>query len=351
MTIEETIGRIGPLDALSMVNCKNRFNELAKPVHGFGRMEDLFMLIAGIQQTENICLEKKAMLLLLGDHGVTQEGVSQVGSSYTARTAELLSRKKTAADIMARRAGVDVIPVDMGIITDTPIRTCKAVNGTKNMTREPAMTREETVRAVESGIGLAMECKEKGYHMLIAAEMGIGNTTAASAIASVFLKTPVKEVAGKGAGIDLDSYKKKVSAIEKAIEVNQPDRTDVLDVLAKAGGAELAGLVGVFLGGAAARLPVLIDGFPSSVAALAAGKLTPSVKSYILPSHLSTEPAAGRVLDALCIPPLLNCEWKVGQGTGALAVCPLIDMVCDVYHNLGTFDELGLEAYKPLGCC
>lgn len=351
MTIEEAIAKIGPLDALSMVNCKNRFNELAKPIHGFGRVEDLFMLLAGIQQTEDIRLEKKAMLLLLGDHGVIEEGVSQADASYTAGMAEILAQKKSAAHIMARRAGVDIFPVDMGLFGEAPIQNLKVVKGTRNMTKGPAMTREETTRAVENGIALATSCKEKGYDLLLAAEMGIGNTTAASAIASVLLKAPVKEVTGKGAGIDLAGYKRKVAAIEKAIEKNRPDRADILDVLGKVGGAELAGLTGVFLGAAAARLPVLLDGFPSSVAALAAGKLAPSVKSYILPSHLSAETAAKRILDALCVSPLITCDFKVGLGTGALAVCPILDMVNDLYHALGTFSEQNLTSYKPSGCC
>lgn len=260
MTIKETIAKIKPLDAMSMVICKSRLDNLAKPVRGFGDMEDLFMLLAGIQHTDDICLEKKALLFL----------------------SEPSDENRVLPERMAKRAGADVLCAD---ISPAPEHTEKS----------PAMTEEEVVRAAEKGIDLAFSCREKGYDLLLAGELFAGGP-----------------------------------AVSAAADELRPD--NVIHVLAKTGNAELAGLTGVFLGGAAAGLPVVIDGFVSSVAALAAGKLAPASKSYILPSHLSAGPAAKKVLDALCIRPVLTCDFTVGQGVGALAVCPVFDMINDVYR-------------------
>ncbi len=251
---------------------------------------------------------------------------------------------------MAEHARCRVVPVDMGV---RDFDGCDGVldrrvgNGTADFTKGPAMTRAQAERAIQTGIELVREEAARGTRLLAAGEMGIGNTTTASAIASVLLGLPAEEVTGRGAGLSDAGLSRKLAAIRRGIEVNRPDTNDALDVLAKLGGFDLAGLCGVFLGGALYRVPVLIDGFPCSVAALCAARICPAAAGAMLASHVSAEPAGQLVLRALEKKPLITAELRLGEGTGAVAAIPLLDMALAVYREAYTFAEGGIEPYVP----
>lgn len=350
MNLEHTIRSIKPLDANAMVACKDRWNGLAKPIGSLGKLEEAFMQMAGIMRTPNVKIDKKVLVIMCADNGVVEEGVTQTDSSVTAIVANNFAIGATSACIMAKRAGVDVFPVDIGVNVKTNIYTNKVMNGTNNMTKGPAMTREETIKAIEVGIQVAEMCKDKGYQIITTGEMGIGNTTTSSAIAAVLLDTDVDKVTGKGAGLSREGILRKRDAIKRAIQLNQPDKNDPLDTLAKVGGLDIAGLVGVYLGGAACGIPVVIDGFISAVAALIASKFSPLIRSYAIPSHMSKEPAMEKIMECLCMFPFLDCNMCLGEGTGAVALMPLLDMSQDIYEQMSTFQEAEIEPYQPMGC-
>ena len=217
--------------------------------------------------------------------------------------------------------------------------------GTRNMTKEPAMTREEACRAIRAGVDLAGEMKQKGYKILAPGEMGIGNTTTSSALVSVLLDKPISEVTGRGAGLSDAGLMRKHAAIARAIEVNKPDPADALDVLAKIGGLDIAAIAGAFIGGAVHRIPVVVDGFISSAAALVAARLCPNAKDFMLASHVSGEPAGRMVMEALGLEAPLHARLALGEGTGAVTLFPLLEMALAVYHQNSTFEKINLEAY------
>lgn len=348
MTLEETIEKIGPLDQAAIEASRKHWDSIAKPLHSLGKLEDVVVQMAGIQKTPRVDISKKALIVLCADNGVVEEGVTQTGQEVTAQVAENFLQEKASAGILCRKAGADIFPVDMGIYRDTCIRNCKIAYGTKNMVKEPAMTREQAVQALETGIMLAQEKKQEGYRILATGEMGIGNTTTSSAIASVLLNRPVEEMTGRGAGLSSEGLNRKITAIHKAIELHRPDPADPIDVLAKVGGFDIAAMAGVFLGGAAAGLPVVIDGFISSVAALVAIRICPQAADYILASHVSKEPAAQLLLQALGKEAFLTCDMCLGEGTGAVILFPVLEMGLEVYHKMATFEENEIESYVPL---
>lgn len=348
MTLEETIERIAPLDQEAMEASRRHWDSIAKPLHSLGKLEDAVLQMAGIQKTARVDISRKALIVLCADNGVVEEGVTQTGQEVTAQVAENFLQEKASAGILCRKAGADIFPVDMGIYRDTNIRNCKIAYGTKNMVKEAAMTREQAVEALETGIMLALEKKQEGYQILATGEMGIGNTTTSSAIASVLLNRPVEEMTGRGAGLSREGLDRKISAIRKAIALHAPNPEDPLDVLAKVGGFDIAGMAGVFLGGAAAGLPVVMDGFISGVAALVAIRLCPQAADYILASHVSKEPAARLILQALGKEAFLTCDMCLGEGTGAVMLFPILDMGLEVYHKMATFEENDIETYVPL---
>ncbi len=215
------------------------------------------------------------------------------------------------------------------------------------MAKEPAMTRREAVEAIEVGINIANDLFKTGYGLIATGEMGIGNTTSSSAVTAVLLNKRPSDVTGRGSGLSGDGLIRKIRAIEKAIEINKPDERDPIDVLAKVGGLDIAGLAGIFIGGALNKLPVLVDGFISGVSALVAVRICPAVRDYILASHISNEPAGNLIIDALGIQPFLDAGMRLGEGTGAVAVMPIIDMALAVYSGMSTFEEISIEAYTP----
>ena len=286
---------------------------------------------------------------MCADNGVVAEGVTQTGQEVTAIVAENFLTGDTSACVMCRQCGTDVFPVDVGMVSDTKVpRDLKVMNGTRNMAKEPAMTREEAVCGIEAGIEMVRRLKEKGYTLIATGEMGIGNTTTSSAVASVLLDKPVEMMTGRGAGLSGEGLKRKIAAIQKAVSKNQPDPKDAIDVLAKVGGLDIAGMAGVFLGGAAMHIPVVIDGFISCVAALVAQRICPLVKDYMIASHVSKEPAASLILEALDKEAVLHGEMCLGEGSGAVALFPFLDMGIAVYESMSTFEEIKVDQYKEL---
>lgn len=348
MTLEECIAGIQETDHLAERAAEKRWDAIAHPLHSLGKLEDVIVQCAGIQHTEKVDLKKKALLIFCSDNGVVEEGVTQTGQEVTAQVAENFLNEKATAGILCRHTGAEICPVDIGIYRDTALRNLKVAYGTKNMTKGPAMTREEAIQALETGINLALEKKEEGVRVLATGEMGIGNTTTSSAICSVLLDEPVERMTGRGAGLTGEGLERKKDAIRRAIEVNRPDPKDPIDVLSKVGGFDLAGMAGVYLAGAALGLPVVMDGFISSAAALLASRIAPSASSYMIASHVSTEPAAAFLLKSMGKEAFLTCDMSLGEGSGAVMLFPLLDMAQEVYFKMSTFEEDDIEAYQHL---
>lgn len=349
MTLEEAIAKVGPLDKNAMKIAQKRWDSIAKPLHSLGKLETLLIQIAGITGNAEIDLSKRGLIAMCADNGVVEEGVTQTGQEVTAIVAENFLRYDTSAGVMCKQNHAEIFPVDMGMATDTKVRTDhKVAYGTKNMAKGPAMTREQAVKGIEGGIAMVKELKEKGYKLLATGEMGIGNTTSSSAVASVLLKRSVEEMTGRGAGLTGEGLLRKIGAIKRAIELNRPDSSDALDVLAKVGGFDIAGMAGVFLGGAVYHIPVVMDGFISCVSALIAMQICPAAGDYIIASHVSREPAAHLILEYMDKEAILHADMCLGEGTGAVALFPILDLAAAVYHSMSTFDEIHVEQYEEL---
>lgn len=338
-------GNILPPDQAAMEKARARLDSIAKPVGSLGLLEDVIVKIAGLTGGDDVRLDRRAVAVMCADNGVVREGVASTPPHITRVMAENMAMGRTCVCVMARQAGADVLPVDIGMFepAGAPGVTDRHVNrGSGNIALGPAMSREQALRAIETGILLVRDLKQQGYRLLAAGEMGIGNTTTASAMAAVLLKKPVEAVTGPGAGLSAAALESKKAVIRRAIEVNAPDPGDALDVLSKLGGLDIAGMCGLYLGGALYRVPVLVDGFISAVAALAAKRLCPDSFSAMLQSHVSAEPAGSMVLDALGLSPLIAAHMRLGEGTGAVAAMALIGMMLHVYHEMITFADIGM---------
>lgn len=350
MTLEETLVQIKPLDERAMKIAAKRWDSIAKPLHSLGKMEKLVIQIAGITGDPDIHIKKRALVPMCADNGVVEEGVTQTGQEVTAIVAENFLSGDTSACVMSRQCGTKVIPVDIGMTVDTRVSTdLKVACGTANMTKEPAMAREQAVQALEAGIEMVRRLKEDGYGLLATGEMGIGNTTTSSAVASVLLGDEPAEITGRGAGLTNEGLERKIHAIEKAIAVNRPKWDDPVDVLAKVGGFDLAGITGLYLGGAVYRIPIVVDGFISAVAALAAVRICEWVKDAMIVSHVSKEPGMQKILKELHMDAPLHADMCLGEGTGAVAYLPVLDLAAEVYGRMSTFSENDIEDYKELG--
>uniref|UniRef100_UPI00402AC623 nicotinate-nucleotide--dimethylbenzimidazole phosphoribosyltransferase n=1 Tax=[Ruminococcus] torques TaxID=33039 RepID=UPI00402AC623 len=336
-------------DQEAVCAAQKRWDSIAKPLHSLGKMEKIVMQIAGITGSADVRLDKRALVAMCADNGVVEEGVTQTGQEVTAIVAENFLKGDTSACVMCRQCGTDVFPVDVGMASDTKVPSdLKVMMGTRNMTKEPAMTYEEAVQGIEAGIEMVRRLKEQGYRLIATGEMGIGNTTTSSAVASVLLNRSVEEMTGRGAGLSGEGLKRKIDAIKRAVKLNEPDPFDPVDVLAKVGGLDIAGMAGVFMGGAVYRIPVVIDGFISCVAALVAQRISPLTKDYMIASHVSREPAAAMILEALEKEAVLHGEMCLGEGSGAVALFPFIDMGLAVYESMSTFEEIKVEQYEEL---
>ncbi|MDR1547524.1 MAG: nicotinate-nucleotide--dimethylbenzimidazole phosphoribosyltransferase [Hungatella sp.] len=349
------LSQIRTLSASSMEIARKRWSQVAKPLNSLGVLEDDIIKIAGIRETSKVDIEKRALVILCADNGIVEEGVTQTGREVTALVAENMTNGNSSVCIMADQAGVDVFPVDIGVARDLnsgfshPLLCRKIAYGTKNFRNEPAMKREEAVRAIETGMKLVEELAEKGYQLIATGEMGIGNTTTSSAVASLLLKKAPEVLTGRGAGLNDEGLRRKLEVIKKAVEQYAPVCRDTVDILASVGGFDLAGLTGVFLGGAIYRIPVLVDGFISAVAALLADRIYPGCRNFMLASHVSAEPAGRLLLDELGLEPFIQAGMCLGEGTGAVAAIPLLHMAAGVYNTMSSFEDIQIEAYKPMG--
>ena len=329
---------------------KAHWDSIAKPLNGLGDFEETITRIAALTGSEDVRLDRRVVLVFCADNGVVAEGVTQTDASVTATMAGEIAKHRSSVCRMAAAAKADVIPIDIGILHGVPdVRDCHIARGTGNIAAGPAMTKEQAYLAILTGIDLVRECSAMGYRLIATGEMGIGNTTTSSAVASVLLGLPVETVTGRGAGLSDEGLQRKISAIRRAIDVNKPDPADALDVLMKLGGFDIAGMTGVFLGGALCGVPVLIDGLISSVAALIAARLCPASRGAMVASHCSAEPAAQQILRELGLKAVLNAGLKLGEGTGAVCMMPLLDLALAVYHDSASFTDTGVEQYVPQG--
>jgi nicotinate-nucleotide--dimethylbenzimidazole phosphoribosyltransferase len=344
--LDRTIDKVGPLDENAMRAAEARQLTLTKPTNALGRLETISIHLAGITGEAIPTFPDKVVAVMAADHGVTAEGVSAYPAEVTPGMVANFAAGGAAINVLSRHVGARVIVTDVGVNADISglvgVRHRKVRMGTANMALGPAMTREEAVRAVEIGIELVDEAVGQGASMFATGEMGIGNTTAASAVISALTGRPVAEVTGRGTGIEPEALPHKVAVIEKALRVNRPDPSDPLDVLTKVGGLEIAALAGVFIASAAWRRPVLMDGFISAAAALAAVRLCPAAAVYILPRHVSVEVGHQVVLNELGLVPLFDLQMRLGEGTGAVLAMGLVDAAAKTLAEMATFESAGV---------
>lgn len=340
--VNATLRSIGPVDHEAARRACQRLDQLTKPTGSLGRLEEMAQQVAAITGQSRPRLCRKVIYTLAGDHGVAAEGVSAYPQEVTSQMVATFLEGRAAINVLARLAGAEVVVADFGVARDLPphpgLVSRKIGSATRNFRREPAMTRDEAVRALEAGIDLVGPACVVGT-----GDMGIANTTAASAVTAVITGRAVAEVTGRGTGIDDAAFRRKVQVIEEALERHRPERSDGVDVLAKVGGFEIAGLAGVILGAAARRIPVLLDGFVSGAAALVAFTLAPAVRPYLLAAHRSAEPGHGAVLDFLGLDPILDLGMRLGEGTGAALAMLVLDGACRVLDEMATFDEAGVS--------
>ncbi len=338
--------KIAPADEEAKRRAIDRWNGVAKPIGSLGVLEDIVVQIAGLTGEEDVRLDKRVVLAMCADNGVVEEGVTQTGQEITSLVAGNMLKGISSVCVMGATAGIDVVPVDVGMATKVEgVADFSTARGTANFAKGPAMTREQAVHAINAGVEMVGRLCDEGYNIIVAAEMGIGNTTSSSAVASVLLDKPVEVVTGKGAGLSNEGLTCKVDTIRRAIALNQPDASDALDVLTKVGGFDIAGMAGAFIGGALHRVPVVIDGFISAVAALVALRICPECRLAIIASHMSEEPASRLIFDELGMNPIINAGLRLGEGTGAVLLLPMLDMALALYRGK-SFEDIGMDAYE-----
>mgnify|MGYP005857987185 CR=1 FL=1 len=345
--LNETLKNIKAVNDDWYKKAKVRLDNLTKPLGSLGRLEEFAMSLVAITENEKPSIDKKAIFTFAGDHGVTEEGVSAYPKEVTPQMVFNFLRGGAGINVLARHAGADVIVIDIGVDYDfenaVGLTHKKIIKGAKNFTKCPAMSPDEAVRCIETGIELANEYARKGYKIFGTGEMGIGNTTPSSAIAAVLTGKAVAEVTGKGTGITDESLKNKIRVIEKGIEVNKPDESNPLDVLSKVGGAEIGGIAGLIIGAAANKLPVVIDGFISTAGALIAYCLEPKTKDYMFAAHNSVEIGHKAMLYKIGLKPILNLDLRLGEGTGAALAILMIEAGLKIYNEMATFGDAGVS--------
>ena len=345
MDFNELNQKIRPYDEAAADRAVTQWNSIAKPIGSLGVLEDDVVRIAGITGSEDIDISRRVVLAMCADNGVVAQGVTQTGQEVTGLVASNMVRNCSSVCQMAKPAHADVVPVDVGIASPVEgIVDKNVMRGTNDMTLGPAMSREQAEAGVRAGIDMVHKLVGEGYRIIVTGEMGIGNTTTSSALVSALMGADPEIVTGKGAGLSDEGLVRKVAAIRKAIEVNMPDADDALDCLAKVGGLDIAGMAGTFIGGALEGVPVVVDGFVSLVAALVAVRLCPGCRPFMLASHVSAEPAARMVMAELGLSPVITAGMRLGEGTGAVCLLPLLDMTLMLYRGT-TFAATGMDSY------
>jgi nicotinate-nucleotide--dimethylbenzimidazole phosphoribosyltransferase len=345
--IDQIIASIKPLDEKAMAEAKMRQNNLTKPRGSLGQLESLSIQVAGIKGNSRPRIIHKVIFTLAGDHGVTKEGVSAYPSEVTPQMVYNFLRGGAGINVLARHIGARVLVADLGVALkmekNQDLIDKKVAMGTQNMTKGPAMSREQAIRSIEAGIELVEDELPKRIDILGTGDMGIGNTTSSSAIVAALTGADVAAVTGRGTGLDDEGWRRKVGIIQKALEINRPNQNDAIDVLSKVGGFEIGGIAGVILAGAKHRIPVVIDGFISGAAALIATSLSPLVIPYLIASHQSVEPGHKIILEHLGLKPLLNLDMRLGEGTGAALGIFLVEASLKILDEMATFADAGVS--------
>jgi len=350
-SLSQILKQVKPLDSNAIEAARARQNELTKPRGSLGQLEELSIKIAGIKGEIIRGFEHKAIVTMAADHGVVEEGVTLYPQEVTKQMVFNFLNGGAGINVLARFVGARVVVVDMGVVggfESHPNLICKMVDfGTKNMTKGPAMTRQQALDAIEAGIAVVEGEIAKGLDIIGTGDMGIGNTTASSAIAAAITGKQVEKITGRGEGLDDEQLAHKAKVVQKALDVNKPDSQDPIDVLSKIGGFEIGGLAGVMLGAAAHRIPVVIDGFISGAAALIATGLAPELKDYLIAAHLSAESGHKVLLQHLGLIPLLRLDMRLGEGTGAALGIVIVEAAVKTLAEMATFAEAGIsEAQK-----
>ena len=341
--LDALVREVLPLDRGAMTAAEEYQARLAKPPGSLGRLEEISIQLAGITGRVHNALNKKQLLVFAADNGVVAEGVSSAPQSVTKQQTINLMRGKTGAAVLAKHFGCGLTVCDVGVnadIYESAVLNRKIAYGTQNICTGPAMTREQTLQAILTGAEIA---RTVDADVIGVGEMGIGNTTTSSAVLAVLLGADVEAVTGRGGGITEESFHKKKAVIRTAIEVNRPNRDDVVDVLSKVGGFDLAAMCGAFLGAAAARRPAVIDGLISAAAALCAVRLCPNVRGYLVPSHASFEIGYRLAMEAMDLRPLFDLGMRLGEGSGCPLAFQVLDAACAVINDMATFDEAGIN--------
>ena len=350
MTRQELLQtRIDAPDEAAAKAVKDKWDAIAKPLDGLGAFETMFARFGAVYGRTDFSLKKRAVIVMCADNGVVAEGISQSGQEVTAIVTANMGRRISTVCRMAAACGTEVIPVDIGVadgserpgVLDLHVR-----RGTRDFAAEPAMTEEETLAAVGTGMELVRKCREQDYTILATGEMGIGNTTTSTAVIAALTGCSVSSIVGKGAGLSQEGIRRKQQVIETALQKYGLKNADPLRILSCVGGLDIAGLAGVFIGGAVCHIPVVIDGVISAAAALLAERLLPGTAQYAFPSHFGKEPAAGLVMRELGKQPVIEAELALGEGTGAVMLFPLLDMVMPVYENHTTFEDIHVGQYE-----
>ena len=345
--LRDTLQRIRPLDPEWLAKAQARLDQLTKPLGSLGRLEELAAWYVAVREELLPTIRKKMVVIFAGDHGVVEEGVSAYPQEVTFQMVANFVQGGAGINVLARHVGAEVQVVDIGVkhdFTGMPgLISRKVAAGTRNLAREAAMSPAETEAAIVCGIELARENIAAGADVLATGEMGIGNTTPAAALAAAFTGKTAAEVTGRGTGVDDAGYQRKIEVIDRALALHQPDPQDPLGVLAKLGGLEIAGLTGLILGAAAARRPVMVDGFIATAGALVATKMCPAVKDYLQAAHQSAEYGHQIMLADLGLRPLLHLEMRLGEGTGAALGMSLLEAGLKIYREMATFAEAGVS--------
>ena len=343
--LQQTINAIQPLDQKAMDEAQKRLDFLLKPQGSLGRLESIARQMAGITGKIQNNPDKKAIMVMCNDNGITEESIASFPRNLSMLVADCMLRGLAGVSVLAKNAGADVRVVDLGLESDPPtpgiinrkIRRC-----TSNFANMAAMTREEAIQAIEIGIEETNKAIDAGYNLIATGEVGIGNTTTSSAMLHVFTGRSLEDVVGRGAGLTDEGLNHKRQVIRKAVELHKPNPADPIDVLAKVGGFDIAGMAGTFLACAARRVPVVMDGFISGAAAVLACRLCPEAKNYIFPSHGSAEPGTKVIMDDLGMEPIMYMNMRLGEGTGAALGFQIIGASMAMMNNMGTFADIGM---------
>ena len=349
--LNKTIAGIEKIDYSLSDKTQKRLDNLTKPRGSLGRLEELAKQVVEITRKDKPELKNKVIFTFAADHGVTEEGISAYPKEVTAQMVYNFIRGGAGINVLAAHIGAKVVVADLGVAEQIQKSKIKNQNfidkkiglGTKNFAKGPAMTKDEAVRSIESGMEIFLDEWNKGIDIVGIGEMGIGNTASASAISAVITGKPVKELTGRGTGIDDKTHSRKIEIIGKAIALNKPQAKDAIDVLSKVGGFEIGGLAGIVLAAASKRVPVVMDGFISSAAALIAYAIEPKVKDYLIASHCSVEKGHKAILEYLGLKPILDLSLRLGEGTGAALAMPVIEAGVKILNEMATFESAGVS--------